>query len=193
MVERALCQDCGKILGRTSIWNGTKRCHKCACIAKRGIPLNHGWKIGLALKGRKRPPEVGEKVSRAKMGHSVSVSTRNKIRMGHLGIPNSPEHNRKIGDAHRGERHYNWKGGPSRERDKIEMTPEYKLWRTGVFRRDDYICQFCLRRGGFLDAHHIKSFRDYPDLRMNVDNGLTLCHGHHLDLHRGERNWILNI
>ena len=34
---------------------------------------------GDALRGRKRPPEVGRKVSAAKMGHTVSEETRKKL------------------------------------------------------------------------------------------------------------------
>ena len=52
---------------------------------------------------------------------------------------------------------------------------EYRLWREAVFARDNFICQKCSKRGGNLEAHHIKSFKNFPELRFAIDNGLTLC------------------
>lgn len=32
---------------------------------------------------------------------------------------------------------------------------------------------------GKLEAHHILSWKDYPELRYDINNGITLCHAHH--------------
>jgi hypothetical protein len=32
---------------------------------------------------------------------------------------------------------------------------------------------------GRLEAHHILPWRDYPELRYKVNNGITLCHAYH--------------
>ena len=48
-------------------------------------------------------------------------------------------------------------------------------WRISVFERDDYICQECNVRGGRLQAHHIKPYREHPELRHDINNGETLC------------------
>lgn len=58
---------------------------------------------------------------------------------------------------------------------RIRNSREYQEWRACVFERDHYTCQNCGQVGGTINAHHIKSFKDYPDLRLEVNNGITLC------------------
>ncbi len=74
---------------------------------------------------------------------------------------------------HRGEKSYNWSGGGvNRDRN----TEEYKLWRTAVFERDNYMCVWCGDNVGHnLNADHIRSFSKYPESRFDLDNGRTLC------------------
>lgn len=63
-------------------------------------------------------------------------------------------------------------------------TLEYKTWRTSVFERDEFTCQDCGARSGELNAHHIKKFKIYPELRYTLKNGVTLCVLCHRDRHR---------
>ncbi len=75
-----------------------------------------------------------------------------------------------------GDKSPHWRGGITPINQKIRASLDYKLWRTAVFMRDNYICQMCGdKRGGNLQAHHIKSFTLYPELRFAIDNGQTLC------------------
>lgn len=72
------------------------------------------------------------------------------------------------------ENHPRWKGGVSRAYTTGYYSKEYKEWRTTVFERDNFTCQDC-GDGGYVTAHHIKSFAHYPELRFELDNGMTLC------------------
>jgi hypothetical protein len=58
-------------------------------------------------------------------------------------------------------------------------SPESKLWREAVFKRDNYTCQNCGIRGNYLEADHIKPFAYFPELRFELSNGRTLCKNCH--------------
>ena len=64
---------------------------------------------------------------------------------------------------------------PARDRSD----PDYKKWRNKVFQRDNYTCQKCKVFGVKLNAHHIKEWAVYPELRFEIDNGITLCEDCH--------------
>lgn len=69
----------------------------------------------------------------------------------------------------------NYKGGTVEERRKNRNTEEYKSWRTAVFTRDNFRCQWCGIRGVEIHADHIKPYHEFPKLRLSVKNGRTLC------------------
>ena len=73
----------------------------------------------------------------------------------------------------------------------VRRSGAYSNWRKAVFERDGYMCQSCGQLGGRLNAHHIKRFADYPELRLVVDNGITLCESCHRKVHRHEIHVIL--
>ena len=86
--------------------------------------------------------------------------------------------NKKISESRKGSKNPMWKGGPKVPRDVknyIRKSREYKKWRRDVFERDKYVCQDCGASKCYLEAHHIKGFADYPHLRFEITNGLTLC------------------
>lgn len=75
----------------------------------------------------------------------------------------------------KGENNPNYVSGQSSENEIIRGSPKYKRWRAFVFARDNYTCQVCAKRGGEINADHIKSFAKYPKLRFDINNGRTLC------------------
>lgn len=77
-----------------------------------------------------------------------------------------------------GEDNPNWKGGITPENIAIRMSSEYDEWRLSVYEKDGYSCQICGTHDD-LTAHHIYPFATYPDLRLDINNGMTLCNTHH--------------
>lgn len=72
-----------------------------------------------------------------------------------------------------------WNGFSELETRRVRKSVDYKNWQNEVFKRDDYTCQCCGKRGGVLHAHHLESFSDNPDLRFDISNGITLCEDCH--------------
>jgi len=98
------------------------------------------------------------------------------------------EHKHKIGEANSGEKSYLWKGGITSENYRARRSAKYNDWRKFVFERDNYTCQDCGSKSikgnrVMLNAHHIKPFSEYTELRTEVDNGQTLCEECHRKVH----------
>lgn len=68
-----------------------------------------------------------------------------------------------------------WQGGKTPIVKQLRRGIDYFAWRKRVFERDDYTCGFCLRRGGDVEAHHIRPVSFYPELITDLRNGITLC------------------
>ena len=74
--------------------------------------------------------------------------------------------------------------GISQERTKFQNSKEWKKARTECYVRDNYTCQVCNTRGSVvLECHHIKSWKDNIEHRLNIDNLLTVCYDCHKVIH----------
>lgn len=82
-----------------------------------------------------------------------------------------------------GSRNYRWKGGVT----KINLLERSQMaarnWSKSVKIRDKYTCILCgdknYKGRGYsvrLESHHLLSWKDYPELRYNVNNGITVCY-----------------
>ncbi|KKN11572.1 hypothetical protein LCGC14_1025220 [marine sediment metagenome] len=131
------------------------------------------------MKGKKMSKESRRKMSEAakkrpsnRIGKKHTLETRAKISI--ISRERSPS----------GRDAPAYKDGKVQERRGQRWSMQYKRWRYDVYLRDKFTCQKCGDdKGGNLVAHHIKPFADYPELRFDVENGLTICSSCHENIH----------
>lgn len=119
-------------------------------------------------------------IRKSLLGKKQSPETITKRVASRKGYRHSEETRKKISQSQMGEKSHLWVGGKTNINKQIRKSVDFKLWRESVFRRDNYTCKLCGTRGCELHPHHIKSFCDYPELRFEIDNGMTLCRECHL-------------
>ena len=175
-------------------------------------------RISEKLKGRIFTDETKKKISEAKKGvvfteehkNNISIAkkgkknnwatkeNRQKLSEARKGMKFSIEHRKKISESRKGNKCHFWKGGRLSLNKQIRELFEYRLWRSDVFTRDDFICQHCGEKAGNLRAHHKKQFSEILDeykiknideaMNCNklwdINNGITLCINCHRLYHK---------
>lgn len=145
-------------------------------------------------------PEHRKKLSVARRGYHPPIEIRKKMSITHTGVKLSPEHRRKIRLGHLGPKGSNWRGGITPLIRKVRNHFNYRLWRSDVFKRDNFTCQECEQRGKYLHAHHLKRFQTIMNENSiksieealaceelwNINNGVTLCVKCHNKIPRNE-------
>ena len=152
-------------------------------------------KLSLANRGKRHSLETRIKIGKGHTGEKhylygkhMSENTKKKLSEGHKlkgiippsqkGVIQTYEQRVKKSGSNSAiwkEKNPNWKGGTTEKNATLRSSFEYKQWRSDVFKRDNWTCQTCRIRGNYLEAHHIKRWVNYPELRFVVDNGVTLC------------------
>ena len=103
----------------------------------------------------------------------------------------------RISNALKGEKNGSWRGGISYTRN-TRRDRKHRDWREKVFKRDNWTCQNkkCGAKNGNgktvkLEAHHIKPFAYFKELRYEVSNGITLCKDCHKieTVKERKKNW----
>lgn len=108
-------------------------------------------------------------------GELTPIANKTSIRDGHI----KGQHVRFIRGHHSrllfGDKTSGWKGGITSVNMIIRKSRKHREWAMMVKERDNYTCQHCGRIGYKLHSHHKKPFSIFPELRFEIDNGLTLC------------------
>lgn len=152
----------------------------------------------IALRDGRKPP---------RNTNPITEETRLKMRLAKLGkVGNNlgyrftDEQRKKLSTSHlgqvawnkgiewlefRGEKHPRWVF----DRNKLQKygndnqdrrSSAYRYWRQQVWLRDNFACKIANPDcSGRIEAHHILSYREHPELRYEINNGITLCHFHH--------------
>lgn len=122
-----------------------------------------------------------------KKGHSPSEESRKKMSDARKGKTawNKGLTGYRKGEKHpwmpRGEKHWNYKKDRSLlAKKQIRNDGAYIEWRKQVWKRDRFTCRIANADcNGRIEAHHILIWSEYPELRYQLNNGITLCHAHH--------------
>lgn len=147
----------------------------------------HRKNISIAAKNRKWKPDEAYKEKMSKIAKEKGYGKWHKGRKRPLWV------REKLSKAKEGSNAPNWKGGISPQHQIIRGSLKYQLWRASVFARDRYACQKCGAKSGWnkklkmrnkIHAHHVKAFSKYPELRFDINNGITLCVDCHIKIHK---------
>ena len=179
---RVVCPECEEVrfVIYSQNWNIKKgncsgRCRKCNInINISGLEKGRLWNKGLNVSGMSghKQSDHQRAVTRKrnlKDNPSKEPEVRKKMSLAKLG---------KIGNLAN-----NWQGGKVQGQKK-RMLREYKDWRMSVYKRDGFTCVVCNKVGGKLNGHHIKEWAKFPELRLNISNGITMCEDCHKLYHK---------
>jgi hypothetical protein len=140
----------------------------------------------------------------SRKGIKLTLGTRKKMSETHKkigskppsrkGIKHTEEVKKRIGLKLKGSKSHLWKGGITPILTQIRESFKYNQWRQQIFIRDNFTCQECGVKGGYLHAHHEKPFHKFieeikkylPLLNLyegamiytplwEIFNGKTLC------------------
>lgn len=173
-----------------------RRLHE-AGVPRRGQSIavsaklkDRDWLYRRYIEDRASTPEIAKELGCANRTVGMWLA-RHKIKARAVGSEkghsrNNPEEVRiKMRAAKRdkfiGADNPNWRGGialkdPERNRYRS------KMWVKAVKDRDGWKCIQCDSTDR-LHAHHIKRWVDYPELRYDTENGVTLCYECHEEVH----------
>jgi hypothetical protein len=199
------CLDCNKKISRVS--KRCFLCYSKTRIGG-SLSTEHRLAISKAQKGRKHLSQQGFQIGHKLIGNNptssgknwkLSEDTKNKQSLSKTGSNNPcfgkemlPQTKKALIKANTGNKyclgknrgceHYRWveDRGLLKMRQEERALPEAIEWKKKVLKRDNFKCKINNKDcSGRLEIHHILCFKDHPELRTDVNNGIVLCQFHH--------------
>jgi len=163
---------------QTCFWKGKKLPWKVWNI---GIPctIEVKKKISNSNRGKHFSPSTEFKKCQPSWNKGIHSENSGTFKVGHT---HSKETLKKMSNSLRGRIPWNFRGITSLS-ERVRKSWQYEQWRKQVYKHDKYTCRLCGAKDRYLNVHHLKSFSEYPELRMSVDNGLTVCIDCHCSIH----------
>lgn len=176
----------------TGIYIRTKECNES----------HKGHMVSLETRRKMRQAKLGKKSNHK--GVKASNETLIKLRESHLGQKawNKGTKGLSMGwpkgkkrPEMTGKNNWRWISDRTKLIKKQERNDmAYKEWRKNVWIRDNWKCKINNENcNGRLESHHILNWINYPELRYEVNNGITLCQAHHPKKRAEEKRLILNF
>jgi hypothetical protein len=109
-------------------------------------------RIGLLNSGKKwnkKPESIKKGEEHPLYGKNHTFESRKKMSMSKTGKKEFVDFNTRLNNL-------------------IRCSHKYKIWHNNIFKRDNYTCKICSKRGGDLEVHHI-----YPLSRIIKDNNVN--------------------
>jgi 5-methylcytosine-specific restriction endonuclease McrA len=123
--------------------------------------------------------------SRAKMSAAAKARPSNRTGKRHTPEARALISERTRERTPRGTACHSYIDGRHAERQATRAGSLARQWSFDVKARDGFACCHCGDdRGGNLHAHHIKSWARHPELRFDLENGITVCDACHWLVHR---------
>jgi hypothetical protein len=135
--------------------------------------------------------------------HSIAIASVRKLLLKNYIPIRSRQESRKeerFLNKVSGENAWNWKGGTVKLKNKIRKLPEYSIWRTKIYERDNYTCQNCgakrskghkvilncdhiIPLSKIVEDNNISSVDEAGSWQeiWDINNGRTLCYDCHLE------------
>jgi hypothetical protein len=164
-------------------------------VVTNKVIRHRAWREDARKITKKMTEENRRKISQSRLGIKLTEQHKRNISQAKKGIPLTeknkialrvPHGIRTVGSGTMlrgrfGELANSWKGGlPARKKQELRNDSAYQGWVQEIKKRDLGICRLqnenCM---GYKVVHHILSWRDYPEERYNINNGITLCQFHH--------------
>jgi ribosomal protein S14 len=178
---KATCDSCGENRGYIDKEDASKLCRTCARVQVHSL-----W-------SQEKKKEVGLKSTR----HFVGGQPWNKGQIGvydeevkrqwrekHSEINANPEYRKRMSCSKRNLPIEKFKDFSTTENQRERV----RIRNSGLikkrFKLDNFTCDLCTLRGTELHAHHMYSFDQYPTLRNNIYNLVTLCASCHDAFHK---------